>query len=370
MRAPDPRLVPCGARRESAHPPARRRRIRQSAPAHRLIPASPAPQNESGDAGAFGGELQPAACQKVQPADFARHGGDPGSAQPLLHRPQDEIIAARLDEKEARGIEPKGGQARAIEISSGEAPQNAAACRRETPQNAGGKGGGERTILFVSARSEDLVQNPPGEPACGQGAIDRGEAKGDDPVRWASSLDLPHALAEPREKSLFRWRHDVSPLANVPILFLSPNLVNLLRTDIRKPCKGPNASLSWVATSCLIPRMDLLHWIAKNHLGDLASLAGVAISIVGFGATLWNVRRSKSAAERAEAAANEARRAMRTYQTVADFSAGIAIMEEIKRLHREGRIDPLLDRYAALRKALIGVRRMAPSLTPSMERQI
>lgn len=48
-----------------------------------------------------------------------------------------------------------------------------------------------------------------------------------------------------------------------------------------------------------------------DTIGDLASLAGVAISIVGFVVTVWNVRRSKSAAERAEAAANEARQAMR-----------------------------------------------------------
>jgi hypothetical protein len=116
--------------------------------------------------------------------------------------------------------------------------------------------------------------------------------------------------------------------------------------------------------------LSILQWLAENHVGDLASLAGVAISIVGFVVTIWNVRRSKSAAERAEAAANEARRLVRGYETVSEFSAAIAIMEEVKRLHRTGQIDMLLERYAALRKVLIGVRKLSPSIDDSMAMKI
>jgi hypothetical protein len=72
--------------------------------------------------------------------------------------------------------------------------------------------------------------------------------------------------------------------------------------------------------------LPILRWIVENHVGDLASLAGVAISVVGFAVTVWNVRRSKSAAERAETAANEARRMIRGYETISDFSAAIALM--------------------------------------------
>src|SRR6266849_960441 len=106
--------------------------------------------------------------------------------------------------------------------------------------------------------------------------------------------------------------------------------------------------------------MPIAEWLTIYHIGDLASIVGVAISVIGFIVTVWNVRRSKSAAERAEAAANEARSLVRGYQTIADFSAAIAIMEEIKRLHRTGQLDMLLDRYAALRKVLIGVRKLSP----------
>ncbi|MGA8551588.1 MAG: hypothetical protein WB678_15265 [Stellaceae bacterium] len=116
--------------------------------------------------------------------------------------------------------------------------------------------------------------------------------------------------------------------------------------------------------------MPILQWINENHVGDLASLAGVAISVVGFVVTVWNVQRSKSAAERAETAANEARRMIRGYETLSEFSAAIAIMEEVKRLHRTGQIDVLLDRYAALRKALIGVRKLSPSIDENMDTKI
>lgn len=108
--------------------------------------------------------------------------------------------------------------------------------------------------------------------------------------------------------------------------------------------------------------MALLQSITDYHVGDLASIAGVAISLVGFLVTVLSVQRSKAAAFRAEAAANEARRMIRTFETVSDFSAAIALMEEIKRLHRAGQMEIVLDRYASLRKVLIGVRRLAPML--------
>jgi len=61
---------------------------------------------------------------------------------------------------------------------------------------------------------------------------------------------------------------------------------------------------------------------------------------------------------------------IRGYETVSALSEVIAIMDEVKRLHRMGQIDPLLDRYSALRKALIGVRRLSPTLSESMDIQI
>ena len=61
---------------------------------------------------------------------------------------------------------------------------------------------------------------------------------------------------------------------------------------------------------------------------------------------------------------------IRGYETVSEFSAAIAIMEEIKRLHRVGQVDMLLDRYATLRKVLIGVRKLSPSINEDMDVRI
>ncbi len=104
-------------------------------------------------------------------------------------------------------------------------------------------------------------------------------------------------------------------------------------------------------------------WIARTHSGDIASVAGVVISIVGFVATLINTSRSRSAARRAEVAANAARDRIRLFDLASDFSAAISAMDEIKRLHREGAWSILPERYSELRKLLVTVRRANPTLS-------
>ena len=97
---------------------------------------------------------------------------------------------------------------------------------------------------------------------------------------------------------------------------------------------------------------DFVAWIVRNNLGDLASLAGVIIAVVGFGLTLKNVYRSKAAATRAEEAAKETRDSIRLFDTVSEFAEAISTMDEIKRLHRQSAWVILPDRYATLRKLL------------------
>src|SRR5438552_2494956 len=109
------------------------------------------------------------------------------------------------------------------------------------------------------------------------------------------------------------------------------------------------------------PTIDLTYWslvtawISENKLGDVASIMGVVISIVGFWITVRGVRKSKSAAESARQAAEMTRDNIRLLETIVDFSAAIAALEEIKRLHRELPSDLLLERYSSLRKLLVTV---------------
>ena len=98
---------------------------------------------------------------------------------------------------------------------------------------------------------------------------------------------------------------------------------------------------------------DVLTWIRNNQIGDLAGIAGIFISIIGFCATLYGVAKSKSAAESAEEAAKKTRESVRSLDAILDFSATISALEEIKRLQRQSAWAVLPERYAAARKLLI-----------------
>jgi|SRR4051812_38574934 hypothetical protein len=101
---------------------------------------------------------------------------------------------------------------------------------------------------------------------------------------------------------------------------------------------------------------EFLRWAGDNHLGDLSGILGVLVSIIGFGVTLTGVLKSKRAAQRAEEASRQTRDSIRLLDAVVDFSSAIAILEEIKRAHRQQQWSVLPDRYAAIRKLLIALR--------------
>jgi hypothetical protein len=100
-----------------------------------------------------------------------------------------------------------------------------------------------------------------------------------------------------------------------------------------------DANLIWYIGALDEPQVgwvETLAWIAEYRIGDLASIAGVLIALVGFGLTLRGVRKTKSAAQSAAIAAEVTRNSIRRLDTVVDFSAAITILDEIKRLHRGG----------------------------------
>jgi len=92
--------------------------------------------------------------------------------------------------------------------------------------------------------------------------------------------------------------------------------------------------------------MDFL----TKHWGDLAS-------VLGFALTIWFAWSAKTAAEQARAAANEVRDQISRFDTMAELSAAITIIEEIMRLQRtqawEIVWDIVLDRHAVLRGNLV-----------------
>jgi hypothetical protein len=117
--------------------------------------------------------------------------------------------------------------------------------------------------------------------------------------------------------------------------------------------------------------MDLLvDWLDQTRAGDIASIVGLLIAMIGFAVTIRNVRASKAAALRAEEAANQARSAIRFFDVVAEISTAIAAMEEIRRLHRDAAWPILPDRYNALRKSLVTIRGSDLQLSEEQEARI
>src|SRR6266851_8176489 len=107
---------------------------------------------------------------------------------------------------------------------------------------------------------------------------------------------------------------------------------------------------------------ELLEQISKRHLGDAASIIGLLVALIGFSFTLFGVWRSKKAAEMAQEEVRSVKQAITRSSTIADFSAAVTTMNEIKRLHRVSAWAILPDRYAALRSMLISIRSMNPDL--------
>ena len=101
---------------------------------------------------------------------------------------------------------------------------------------------------------------------------------------------------------------------------------------------------------------------SKVSVSDLANIAELLVAIFGFGVAIYGIFRSKAAAQRAEEAANKAREAIIRSHTLTDFAAALAMMNEIKRLHRVGAWTILPERYSALRTILISIRTSNPSL--------
>lgn len=109
--------------------------------------------------------------------------------------------------------------------------------------------------------------------------------------------------------------------------------------------------------------MEFNKFLEQYRIGDYVGLIGLLISLVGFYFTIRTVLNSKAASEQATAAVESMRGDMRRGETVADFATALAIMEEIKRMHRSDSLTFLPDRYASLKKFLVSIRTSNPLLT-------
>lgn len=111
--------------------------------------------------------------------------------------------------------------------------------------------------------------------------------------------------------------------------------------------------------------MTVLDFWTPKSAADASSILGLVITVVGFVFTLISVTKSKDAAKRAEKASKEAVGLIKIFDTVADVSSAVAIMDEIKRLHRHNAWSIILDRYSALRKIFVEIKENGNDFLPS-----
>lgn len=112
-----------------------------------------------------------------------------------------------------------------------------------------------------------------------------------------------------------------------------------------------------IASSVPPPSDALAYW------GNVSSIGGVLVSLIGFGLTIRNVLQSKKAAVEAKQAAENARSEIHRTDAIIVLAEAATAMEEIKRLQRQKAWAILPDRYSALRNALTAIRTSQTQLT-------
>jgi|ERR1039457_5090261 hypothetical protein len=90
---------------------------------------------------------------------------------------------------------------------------------------------------------------------------------------------------------------------------------------------------------------------------------GSIATVLGFVVTIWTLVRTKTAAVAARQAAEATKAQLSRVDTMTEFSSAIAIMDEIKRLHRVRAWELLPDRYSILRRLLASIQTLNPDLT-------
>lgn len=93
----------------------------------------------------------------------------------------------------------------------------------------------------------------------------------------------------------------------------------------------------------------------KNHYGNIASVAGLVVSVIGFSFTLYQVRKSRSAAERAQAMAREAIDRVSSRLFFTQITIAVRLVQEVRSFCRAKDWQRAVDRCEQLRIVLAGV---------------
>ena len=110
-----------------------------------------------------------------------------------------------------------------------------------------------------------------------------------------------------------------------------------------------------------------------DNVGNVASVLGLVITILGVIISYLAFRRAgkaRDAAAAAEIASKETRAAMTRSLTTVDLERAIALVQRLKELHRANQWVTSLEHYQPLRVMLSEIRSRHPALTPELQRML
>ena len=93
-----------------------------------------------------------------------------------------------------------------------------------------------------------------------------------------------------------------------------------------------------------------------GDLGSIASLLGLAVSVLGLGFALLQLKKLRGETQAARAAAEDTRRAVRRDRAIADVGRLSQRIQTLKELHRTADWRRALDLYPELTRELVSVR--------------
>lgn len=109
---------------------------------------------------------------------------------------------------------------------------------------------------------------------------------------------------------------------------------------------------------------DFLHVISKYRINEISDILGLAITVIGFICTTIALIKSKKATANLKFELERVRTDLRRSDTVSETSSALALMDEIKRMHRQPEaLSFLPERYSTLKKTLNAIRSHNPVLT-------
>ena len=113
----------------------------------------------------------------------------------------------------------------------------------------------------------------------------------------------------------------------------------------------------------------MLEFWATNW-GDVATVVGVLVSLVGLGWAIKEARGARSASESAQAAANDTRDQIARHLQVVDLQRAIGLIERIKTLHDNDRWEASREHYQTLRAMLSDVIARSPEDQASVREKL